>query len=345
MAPAAARAALESLLRERRLDATFTSSRPYVPPDEDALAPTGLDALDAHLLGGLPRGQCSEITGPRSSGRTSVLLRLMAEASRRGELVALVDTLDRFDPASAAAFGLDASHLLWVRGQDVPLSRTALAPGWEPSRPTAGRGRRTLIAQALDRAVKSLNLVLQAGGFGLVAIDLADVPMDVLRALPFTTWLRLQRVLEGTDTACVIVAADAVARSAGGVSIRLSPRRAAPPASPAGQGVSAVMPAPVGQGFRLRQGSGERAEATAEAVSPASPSTDRRTAPSSETFHARVRASRHPFTARPRPVPAGRWVGPAPHARRFRGLASRAAVVRAERRGQTDASVPLDFGD
>jgi hypothetical protein len=330
MAPAAARAALESLLRERHLDSTFTSTRPYVPRDEDALAPTGFGALDAQLLGGLPRGQLSEISGPRSSGRTSVLLRLMAEASRRGELVALVDTLDRFDPASAEAAGLDPLQLLWVRGQDVPLSRTALAPGWEPARPTAGRGRRTLVAATLDRAIKSLNLVLQAGGFGLVAIDLADVPLDVLRGLPFTTWLRLQRVLEGTDTACVIVAADGIARSAGGVSIRLAPRRtecAAPQAIAVGHDVSAIAGGQgAGTGIAVGQG-----------VSPASAS--------SEAFHAAVRASRRPFTPRPQPMPAGRWVGPAPHARRFRGLSSRASVVRAERRAQTDAHVLLDFGE
>jgi hypothetical protein len=327
MAPAAARAALESLLRERRLDSTLTSARPYVPRDEDALAPTGLGALDAHLLGGLPRGQLSEITGPRSSGRTSVLVRLMAEASRRGELVALVDALDRFDPASAEAAGLDTSQLLWVRGQDVPLSRTALAPGWEPARPTAGQGRRTLVAQALDRAIKSLNLVLQAGGFGLVAIDLADVPLDVLKGLPFTTWLRLQRVLEGTDTACVIVAADGIARSAGGVSIRLSLRRA-----------ERAEPQAVGQGF-----SPASASRAAQDSTPA-PAPESRAA-SSEAFHAAVRASRRPFTPRPQPVPAGRWVGPSPHARRFRGLSSRASVVRAERRTQTDAHVLLDFGE
>ena len=321
MAPAAARAALESLLRERRLDSTLTSARPFVPPDEEALAPTGLDALDTHLLGGLPRGQLSEITGPRSSGRTSVLLRLLAEAARRGELVALVDTLDRFDPASAEAAGLETSQLLWVRGQDVPLSRTALAPGWEPSRPSAGQGRRTLVAQALDRAIKALNLVLQAGGFGLVAIDLADVPLDVLKGLPFTTWLRLQRVLEGTDTACVIVAADGVARSTGGVSIRLSPRRVERAGIPAAD-VSAPAPVTV-------------AEVPERPLRRAS----------SEAFHAAVRASRRPFTPRPHPVPAGRWVGPAPHARRFRGLSSRAAVVRAERRAQTDAHVLLDFGE
>ncbi len=318
MAVAAARAALESLLREHRLDSTLTSTRPFVPADEEALAPTGLDALDTHLLGGLPRGQLSEITGPRSSGRTSVLLRLVSEASRRGELVALVDTLDRFDTASADAAGIDMRQLLWVRGQDVPLSRTALAPGWEPSRAGTRPARRTLAAQALDRAIKAVNLILQAGGFGLVALDLADVPLDVLKGLPFTTWLRLQRILEGTDTACVLVAPDGIARSTGGVSIRLTPRRMEGVEPPERAGDDA--PGPGAAGRPARTGG-------------------------SDAFHAAVRASRRPFLPRPRPVPAGRWAGISPDARRFRGLSSRAAVVRAERRAQTDAHVLLDFGE
>jgi RecA/RadA recombinase len=62
----AARAALESLLRARKLDLTITGE-----PTRDAarLAPTGWPALDEPLGGGLPRGHLSEIIGARSSGR------------------------------------------------------------------------------------------------------------------------------------------------------------------------------------------------------------------------------------------------------------------------------------
>jgi hypothetical protein len=78
--------------------------------------------------------------------------------------------------------------------------------------------------RALDRAVKALNLVLQAGGFGLVAIDLADVPAIALKRLPFTTWLRVQRTIEGSDTACVLVVPEPLARSAGGLTLTLVAR-------------------------------------------------------------------------------------------------------------------------
>ena len=73
-------------------------------------------------------------------------------------------------------------------------------------RPRPGRTRDSVLARALDRAVKALNLVLQSGGFGLVALDIADVPLDALRELPFNTWMRLHRVVDASDTACVLVA-------------------------------------------------------------------------------------------------------------------------------------------
>jgi hypothetical protein len=78
--------------------------------------------------------------------------------------------------------------------------------------------------RTVDRGLKALNLVLQAGGFGIVAIDLADVPMVALRRLPFTTWLRLQRTVEGSDTACVLITPEPLARSAGGLTLSLAGR-------------------------------------------------------------------------------------------------------------------------
>jgi hypothetical protein len=189
----AARAELESLLRARRLDVTLTSAAPWTGVHRE-VAPTGIATLDRALGGGLARGQLSEIVGARSTGRQTVLCRALAAAAGRGEAVALVDTCDRFDPASAAAAGLDLSKLLWVRD-------TGDAP----------------------RALKAMNLVLQAGGFGLVAFDLADVPPAGLRQFPYTTWMRIARVIEGSQTAAVLLGAERLARSPGGATIALGP--------------------------------------------------------------------------------------------------------------------------
>src|SRR5687768_16403735 len=159
-------AAVESALRARKLDRTLTTAlAPLERVDPSAQVPMDVAALDACLRGGLPRGQLSELAGPRSSGRMTLFLHMVAAATARGEIAAFVDTLDRLDVASAAAAGVDLSRLLWIRGHDI------------------------------ERALKALNLVLQAGGFGVVAIDLADVPPAVLRQIPFTTWLRVQRAI------------------------------------------------------------------------------------------------------------------------------------------------------
>jgi hypothetical protein len=71
------------------------------------------------------------------------------------------------------------------------------------------------------RALKAMNLVLQAGGFGLVVLDLSDVPLRTVRALPFTTWFRLARVIEGSQTVAVLVAAEHLARSSGGATVAM----------------------------------------------------------------------------------------------------------------------------
>ncbi|MBI3399810.1 MAG: hypothetical protein HY048_00195 [Acidobacteria bacterium] len=119
-----ARADLESLLRARQLDRTLTTSLPPLASGDDlTLAPSGITTLDARLGGGVPRGQLSEIVGPRSSGRTSVLLQLLAAATARGELVAVVDALDMLDVESAAAAGVDLDRLLWVRRRSQRAQR------------------------------------------------------------------------------------------------------------------------------------------------------------------------------------------------------------------------------
>jgi hypothetical protein len=187
----AARAEIESLLRARKLDVTLTSAAPWRRCQRDA-APTGIVRLDEALGGGLPRGHLSEVVGPRSAGRTTVACAILAAAAARGEVVALIDACDRFDPASATASGLDLAKLLWVRDSGDAI-----------------------------RALKAMNLVLQAGGFGIVAFDLADVPGPAVRQFPHTTWMRIGRVIEGSQTAAVLIGAERIARSPGGVTIAL----------------------------------------------------------------------------------------------------------------------------
>ena len=209
---ALARADLESLLRTRRLDRTLTTAIPAPDPNDDAVAPTGptgIETLDAHLGGGLPRGQLSELVGARSSGRMSLLGQVLASATRRGELVAVVDALDMLDIASLDAAGVELDRLLWIRGHVV------MNPGM----------CRDLNQRALEQALRALSLVLQAGHFGVVAFDVAEAPAEALRRLPFTTWLRLQRMVEGSSTVALLIGGAPMARSSAGLTIQLAAPR------------------------------------------------------------------------------------------------------------------------
>jgi hypothetical protein len=188
------RAALESLLRARKLDVTLTTlgpdGEPLVPIDAARVAPIDDAALDAALGGGLRRGHLSEIVGAPSTGGTALAVQALAAATRRGEAVALVDTCDSFDPASAAARGIALPQLLWARGDADPV-----------------------------RALKAFSLILQAGGFGLAVFDVAGVAPAMLRRFPATTWMRLARMIEASDTVALLRGAEHVARSAGGATI------------------------------------------------------------------------------------------------------------------------------
>lgn len=213
------RAALEALLRQHQLDRTLTTAQPVSGDagEPDGL-PFGLEALDGRLLGGLPRGQVSEVVGPACSGRTTLVWRWMASATANGVPVALVDTLDRFDPASASACGIRLDHLLWVRGQAIARTTGAVDAAWLPGvRAVDGPG--TLLERTIDRALKALSLILQSGVCAVAVLDLADVPLPALRRIPYATWLRLQRLIEGSETTCVVLAPEPLARSAGGVTL------------------------------------------------------------------------------------------------------------------------------
>jgi hypothetical protein len=139
------------------------------------IVPTGVWEIDARL-NGFPRGAITEIHGTASSGRTSLLLSALTVATMQEETCALVDTSDTFDLSSAVNARVDCDRLLWVRCSDN-----------------------------LERAFKATDLLLQSGGFGLVALNLADVAAKYTRRIITSWWFRFRRAIENTPTALVVV--------------------------------------------------------------------------------------------------------------------------------------------
>jgi RecA/RadA recombinase len=175
----ASSAAVEALLRDlgpELLRASCVRARSEAP----ARLASGIPEIDAVLGGGFPRGRLSEIAGPVSSGRTSVMLALLARATRAGEVVAVVDAADAFDPASAAAAGVALERTLWVR------------------------------PAATQRAVRCSQRLLETHGFALVALDLARADSGANAGgaeptLPESVWQRLAHTAAATGTALLLL--------------------------------------------------------------------------------------------------------------------------------------------
>ena len=106
----ALRLQIESTL-SRRVTSALTPAPKMMRP----AAATGIKALDDFLQGGLPIGAISEMVGPECSGRTSVALSFLAQMTQVGKVCCWIDVANTFDPASAAAIGVDLTRLLWVR--------------------------------------------------------------------------------------------------------------------------------------------------------------------------------------------------------------------------------------
>jgi hypothetical protein len=142
------------------------------PEAQGTRLPTGIPELDRLTGGGVPVGRLCEITGPPSSGRTSVAHGLLVQATRAEHVVAWVDGAQAFDADSAAAAGVELERVLWVR-----------PPGEQ-------------------EAIRCCDRLLRTPGFALVGLDLANHASE---ALPPATWQRLARTAAGTQTALVLI--------------------------------------------------------------------------------------------------------------------------------------------
>jgi hypothetical protein len=206
---------------------------------------SGIPAIDA-LIGGLPRGCLTEICGPASSGRTTFLLAALAAATRRGEFCTVVDASDALDPYSAASAGVALDRLLWVRCDEsspqrhrvtekhgnqkegCPISRAPFAR-------EVGAGETGLSSQAafdfdrtnsqserrLEQVLRATDLLLESGGFGLIVLDLADLPPQAARRIPLTTWFRFRRSIEHTPTILLAIEQHPIAGSCSSLLLQL----------------------------------------------------------------------------------------------------------------------------
>jgi recombination protein RecA len=116
---------------QRRWGAGALRRGPGAAASEVPHIPTGFPALDRALgIGGLPKGRLIELGGPATSGKTTLALKLLAQAQAGGGQVAYVDQSRSFDPDYARRCGLHLAHLLvgWpLDGGETLATTEALA--------------------------------------------------------------------------------------------------------------------------------------------------------------------------------------------------------------------------
>jgi hypothetical protein len=159
---------------------------------------SGIAAMDM-LTGGLPRGCLTEICGPASSGRSTLMLSALAAATWRREFCAVIDASDALDPQSVASAGIELDRLLWVRcGENSHHAE-----------------------HRLEQLLRVTDLLLESGGFGLIVLDLGDLPPPTARRIPLTTWFRFRRAIEHTPTILLTIEQQPIAGSCSSMLLKL----------------------------------------------------------------------------------------------------------------------------
>jgi hypothetical protein len=158
-------ASLRALLEQR-----FPNTRHFDKPEYGALS-TGIDALDALLPGGVPRGAITLLSGEPSCGKTGIALAVAAELTRQG------------------------GQLAW--GHDGTLSSAAAAQ----ARVDLGRLLQVRVSSA-SQALRCADFLLRWNAFHLVVLDWPQ------RGGRGTDWNRVHRLVTGSNNALLVLGAD-----------------------------------------------------------------------------------------------------------------------------------------
>ena len=154
-------------------------------------------------------GAITELTGPASSGRTSIALSALAQRTSEDSVCAWIDAKDSFDPESAAASGVSIEHLLWVRCTDKAKTK--------PDRSPSNRKNNAQPWTRLDQALRATDLLLQSGGFSCIVLDLADESIEHGRRIPLATWFRYRQAAERTRCSLLVLGKAPFAQSSAAV--------------------------------------------------------------------------------------------------------------------------------
>jgi hypothetical protein len=222
---------------------------------KDQRLSTSLEPVNALLEGGIPRGRISEIIGRRSSGKTSLASAFISNATLHGEVAAVIDMTNAFDPATMSEAGVELSRVLWVHlGRRLEAEKIEAALKVYPHQtnlnapllyplPDQGEGEgvgecrtssklneeempfptpRRALHGASRCFLRAAELVLEAGGFGLLVMDFGERAFTLAQS----SALRLARMAERSGTAVMVLATRPVCGTFAALTLDLTPTRA-----------------------------------------------------------------------------------------------------------------------
>ena len=141
----------------------------------------------------LVRGSLTEILGSTSSGKTSYATAVLSKLTQEGEVCALIDTSDSFDPVSATTSGVSLENLLWIKCESD-----------------------------VENAMKAADLLAQAKGFGAVWINFGNVKTGQLSYVPNSFWYRFRSLVKGSPTLLIVTAKESLLGSSAQQSFSLT---------------------------------------------------------------------------------------------------------------------------
>jgi hypothetical protein len=233
---------LKHIAQSERLAEVRPASRLEARPRPEMIS-SGVAEVDA-ITGGIPRGCLTEIWGGASSGKTSLMLAAISAATIRGETCVLIDASDSFDPASAEAAGVNLGRMLWVRcgekkwsaafGRETPSHMRCASHAGNSRWLSAIAHQKNLKTKSkksserrLEQVLKATDLILQSGGFGMIVLDLAGIEERFVRRIPLASWFRLQRAVEHTKSALIVVSETPCAQTCATLGLRMGKKPSA----------------------------------------------------------------------------------------------------------------------
>lgn len=159
---------------------------------------TELDAAIREVTGlsGIPRGAITEMTGKGSVGVSTTVLEMLREFLHQDLYCAYIDVSGSLDVVRAHENGVALERMLWIRGSGE-----------------------------LDACLTVTDLLVQAGGFGVIVLDIKDIPARQLNQVPQAYWHKLRLALEPTASICFVLSDQGVVKSSAALTLEVKRKK------------------------------------------------------------------------------------------------------------------------